>query len=342
MPEGPEIHRAADRVRRAIAGQVAEEVFFGQAHLEDQGLRLSGSEVLGVEARGKALLTTFSTGDTVFCHSLLYGRWHVRRRGRWPRTRRQLRFAVHTETHSALLYSASAIDVLPSDAVDAHPFVGRLGPDPLDPRCTADDVLRQLDARPRKRLGALLLDQGFVAGLGNYLRSEILFAAQLHPETRPQDCDEATLRCLAHCIVDLTRQAYAMGGVTLDPELSASRKAAGMPRRRYRHAVFTAAGQPCPRCGRTIARIESAGRRCYVCDDCQPPPRSARVGSNLMSDDDIAKLVEEIIADGKLTRSELKRLDTLMLADGKITVEEREHIDRLLTLIGNGDLVVVE
>jgi len=61
-----------------------------------------------------------------------------------------------------------------------------------------------------------------------------------------------------------------------------------------------------------------------------------------MSDDDIAKLVEEIIADGKLTRSELKRLDTLMLADGKITVEEREHIDRLLTLIGNGDLVVVE
>lgn len=342
MPEGPEIHRAADRVRRAIAGQVAEEVFFGQSHLEEEGPRLSGSEVIGVEARGKALLTTFSTGDTVYCHSLLYGRWHVRRRGSWPRTRRRLRFAVHTANHSALLYSASEIDVLPSHALHAHPFVGRMGPDPLDPTCTDDDILRAIERHPRKRLGALLLDQRSVAGLGNYLRSEILFAAQIHPESRPQDCDETTLRSLAHCIVAITRQAYATGGITLDPDLVASRKASGLPRRRYRHAVFAAAGQPCPRCGDIIARVESAGRRFYLCAHCQPRPGSAKLTTTPMSDDDIAKLVEEITADGKLTRSELKRLDTLMLADGKLTVEEREHIDRLLTRIGTGELVVVD
>ena len=340
MPEGPEIRRAADRVRRAIAGQVAENVYFGQPHLEREGPRLRGSEVTGVTARGKALLVSFATGDTVFCHSLLYGRWYVRRRGGHPRIRRQLRFAVHSATHSAWLYSASVIDVLPTDEVDNHPFVGRLGPDPLDGRTTAEDVLQQLEAHPRKRLGALLLDQGCVAGIGNYLRSEILFAAELHPEVRPQDCDEATLRCLAHCVLDVTRQAYATGGITLDPDLAAARKAAGMPRRRYRHAAFTAAGQPCPRCGQRILRIESVGRRCYICDKCQPRPVAGKMEGSMSND--VAKLVEEIIADGKLTRSELKRLDTLLLADGKLTVEEREHIDRLLTLIGKGELVVVE
>ncbi|MEM1030678.1 MAG: endonuclease VIII [Myxococcota bacterium] len=272
MPEGPEIHRAADRVRRAVGGRVAEEVYFGQPHLHDHGPRLSGNEVIRVHARGKALLTSFASGDTVFCHSLLYGRWYVMRRGRKPRTGRSLRFAVHTETHSALLYSASAIDIVPTHAIESHPFIRRLGPDPLDEQCAPDDVLRRLEAHPRKRLGALLLDQGCVAGLGNYLRSEILFAAELHPDVRPGDCDGPTLRCLAHCIVSLTRQAYAMGGVTLDPELSAARKATGMRRRHYRHAVFTSAGRPCPRCGRRIERITSSGRRCYICPHCQPAP----------------------------------------------------------------------
>jgi polyhydroxyalkanoate synthesis regulator phasin len=61
-----------------------------------------------------------------------------------------------------------------------------------------------------------------------------------------------------------------------------------------------------------------------------------------MSTQDIRALVDEVIADGKMTNAEKKRLDELMLADGKLSLEEREQIDRLLTMIGRGELLVVD
>lgn len=59
-----------------------------------------------------------------------------------------------------------------------------------------------------------------------------------------------------------------------------------------------------------------------------------------MPDRDIAQMVADIIADGKMTNVEKKELDTFLLADGKLSVEERQHIDKLLMLIARGELTV--
>src|SRR3546814_2299648 len=83
-------------------------------------------------------------------------------------------------------------DVCSSDLeLHAHPFLSRLGPDVLDPGLDEAAVeVRMLDPRFAGRsLGGLLLDQGFLAGMGNYLRSEVLFAANLLPQRRPRDLD---------------------------------------------------------------------------------------------------------------------------------------------------------
>lgn len=270
MPEGPETRRAADRVARVVEGRVAERVFFGQAHLEGEGPRLEGRRVEAVRTHGKALLIHFEGDAIVFTHSLLYGRWRVTRRRTPPRTRRQLRFAVETRTHAARLFSASRIEVLHPGDLATHPFLSTLGPDPLHGEGDVDAVLASIEARPRRRLGSSLLDQRCVAGLGNYLRSEILFTAGLHPDLRPIDCDGDALRSLAHVCVELTRQAYVEGGCTFDPERARALRAQGAPRWRWRHAVFGRAGKPCPRCGSTIERIEITGRRVYLCPRCQP------------------------------------------------------------------------
>lgn len=271
MPEGPEIHQQADRIRRVVEGQVVDEVFFAFEHLRPWMPRLSGRPVERVRAHGKALLVHFENGPVVYSHNQLYGRWYVRKRDELPRTRRSLRFALHTETHSALLYSASTIEVLAPEDLATHAFLGKLGPDPLDPDVAWRDVLAQLDAPAHRgrQLATLLLDQSFVAGLGNYLRSEIMFAVRLAPETRPADLDRRTRGRLARAIVDLTRRSYETGGITRPPAEAARLKKQGLKRREYRHWVFGLGGRPCPACGTRIERIEKASRRVYLCPSCQ-------------------------------------------------------------------------
>ncbi len=271
MPEGPEIHRAADRIRTALAGQRAQDVFFGLAGLDALADGLIGQRVVDVAAHGKAVLTEFEDGRSVFSHNQLYGRWYVVRAGKRPNTRRSLRFMVETSSHAALLYSASTIEVLSPGDRSYHPFLSKLGPDPLHGVVGPHDVLTQLEDRrfSGRTLGALLLDQAFVAGIGNYLRSEILFAARLRADVRPKDLEPADLSRLANAVTAVTQRAYRTGGVTNDQEQVKRMKAAGASRREYRHWVFARGDQPCHNCGAAILQEKVAGRRLYRCPECQ-------------------------------------------------------------------------
>ncbi len=271
MPEGPEIRRAADRVARAVEGRQAQEVWFAQPRLAPWGRRLSGRRVEAVDTVGKAMLMKFAGGHTIYSHNQLYGRWQVVRRGTTPGTGRQLRLAVHGPERSALLYSASDIEVIPTGSLADHPRVGRLGPDPLHESTTPALIAGRLASRPfaRRRLGGLYLDQSFLAGIGNYLRSEILWLARAHPDRRPVDLAPAQLAALARASVALPRRSYRTGGVTNAPSAAADSRAQGLPRSRWRHYVFGRAGEPCPGCGAGIERIEAAGRRLYLCPACQ-------------------------------------------------------------------------
>jgi len=271
MPEGPEIRRAADRLARAVEGRVARRVAFGQARLARFGPELSGRRVLSIRPRGKALLTSFEGDRVLYSHNQLYGRWITCAPGRPPRTTRTLRVSIETDDAWIRLYSASDIDVLRVDELDEHPFLSRLGPDLLDPATTPARVRRRLaDPRFRARaLGGTLLDQRLVAGIGNYLRSEILFFAGLRPGVRPVDLAPAELAALARTLRAVTRRAYLTGGVTELAALARRAKAAGEPRRLWRHAVFGRGGQPCRRCGTAIERVQVASRKLFLCPRCQ-------------------------------------------------------------------------
>jgi endonuclease-8 len=271
MPEGPEIRRAADQVARAIAGRRAEVVRFGLPALKRHERTLSGRRVEAVESRGKALLIHFDGGRSLYTHNQLYGRWFVVRPGKPPKTGRDLRIAIHTRERWALLYSASDIELWRRDELATHPYLARLGIELLDPRVGPADVLAQVqDARfARRGLGALLLDQGFLAGIGNYLRSEILYVAGLRADQRLVDLDPAGRRRLADAALALTRQSYRTRGVTNDLERAARLKAQGMPFGRYRHHVFDREGEPCWTCGTAIVRNAAAGRSVFECRRCQ-------------------------------------------------------------------------
>jgi endonuclease-8 len=272
MPEGPEIRRSADAIAQVLAGRKLIQVHFAFARLQRYQPELEGRRVRAVEPRGKAMLVHMEKGLSLYSHNQLYGEWAVFA-GDPPDTHLQQRVLMRTRAGVAVLYSASEIEVLPTEELAHHRYLARLGPDLLAAEMTAADALAQIrEGRFAGRaLAGLLLDQGFLAGLGNYLRSEILFAARLHPDLRPRDLEPAQLRTLAAKAVQITRRAYRTAGVTNNAQLARRLRAGGAAFEQYRYAVFERTGLPCYTCGTPIVRI-ARGRSLFYCPRCQARP----------------------------------------------------------------------
>ncbi|MBT6351007.1 MAG: endonuclease VIII [Halieaceae bacterium] len=277
MPEGPEIRRAADKIEAVLKDKTVENIQFGLPALKKFARPLKGSKVLSLETRGKALLTHFDSGLTVYSHNQLYGVWHVVKRDKLPKTKRQLRLAIHTAQHSALLYSASDISVWKTENIEEHPFLKRIGPDILNPHLTWQTVAERLLSKSfsGRALNSIYLDQGFLAGLGNYLRSEILFIAGIHPAKKARELSKGQIGKLARSTLELSQRSYALQGVTLPERQYKALKKEGFTYGKARFFVFGRANQPCRVCTTTIRRSSANARRIYTCSTCQPADTKA-------------------------------------------------------------------
>jgi endonuclease-8 len=118
-------------------------------------------------------------------------------------------------------------------------------------------------------LGYLLTDQSCLAGLGNYLRCEALFDAQLHPAMRPIDCTAKQLERLAQSILSLARQSYETAGVTNEISHAKQLIENGATFEQARFYLFRREGLPCYRCNQPIEKLTHSGQACYLCTQCQ-------------------------------------------------------------------------
>jgi endonuclease-8 len=292
MPEGPEIRRAADQISAVLVDRSLEAVFIARdsfPKLARRAKELVGQHVVRIDTHGKAMLTRLAGGQTLYSHNQLYGRWQVCARGTLPATKRSLRLALHTGKHSALLYSASEIELLSADEVCRHPFLSRLGPDILNKKLNWT-TLRERAMAPefrRRSLATLYLDQHYLAGVGNYLRSEILFAARLSPWSRPCELGQPALSRLSRQTLTIAQRSYRTGGLTNSSRLAARLRAAHQqstpdtngratsepdPRAIHeaiRFTVFRREGEPCHTCGTSIERVNRGARALYYCAHCQ-------------------------------------------------------------------------
>jgi len=121
MPEGPEIRRAADKLEDAVLGKPLTGAWFAFPELKAFETELVGQKVARIETRGKALLTHFSSGLTLYSHNQLYGVWRVVNAGEMPQTTRILRVKLQTADKAILLYSASDIEMLDANQLSNHP-----------------------------------------------------------------------------------------------------------------------------------------------------------------------------------------------------------------------------
>lgn len=262
MPEGPEIRRAADKLEAAVLGKPLTAAWFAFPELKVFEQALVGQTVERIETRGKALLTHFSGGLTLYSHNQLYGVWRVINTGEMPETTRVLRVKLQTADKAILLYSASDIEMLDADGLANHPFLLRVGPDVLDLTLSAEQVKeRLLSTRFRKRqFSGLLLDQAFLAGLGNYLRVEILWAVGLLAHHKAQDLTAEQLENLSHALLDIPRHSYNTRG-----DVDENRHHGAI----FSFKVFHRAGEKCERCGGVIEKTMLSSRPFYWCPGCQ-------------------------------------------------------------------------
>lgn len=272
MPEGPEIRIAADKIASVLVDHKVCHIQFAFSHLRKYEKHLKGNRVTAIKTHGKAMLIYFDSDRVIYSHNQLYGRWYVTKEQHRPNTKRQLRLLIETIQHSALLYSASDIEVLKLNALEKHPFLSKLGPDILSENPSTDEIVERLQSKQffQRQLAALLLDQSFMAGLGNYLRAEILFFSKLNPKAKPSECSVSELQQLAMQICTITKRSYLTKGLTNPPVLVKQLKAAGKrTKSQYRFSVYGRAGKLCYYCGSLIQRARIGGRDIYFCPTCQ-------------------------------------------------------------------------
>ncbi|MEY6824230.1 endonuclease VIII [Enterobacter hormaechei] len=262
MPEGPEIRRAADSLEVAIKGKPLTHVWFAFPQLKPFESQLVGQTVTHIETRGKALLTHFSHTLTLYSHNQLYGVWRVVEADEQPQTTRVLRVRLQTAEKAILLYSASDIEMLTPEQLLTHPFLQRVGPDVLDMRLTASEVkARLLSPTFRNRqFSGLLFDQAFLAGLGNYLRVEILWEVGLAPQHKASQLSDEQLEALSHALLAIPRLSYNTRGVVDENKHHGAL---------FRFKVFHRAGKKCERCGGVIEKATISSRPFYWCPGCQ-------------------------------------------------------------------------
>jgi len=271
MPEGPEVRRAADRIEKALRGKKIEKAELLHASLQEAGSLVFGSTLLRVDTYGKAFVLVFDSDVAIYVHLQLYGVWKTGRVTTRPKTTRALRIRLESAKNHASLYSATNIKLLHIEDVPNHPYIKKLGPDVLSSKASVAHISRRMQGKvfARKAIGGQLLQQSFFAGVGNYLRSEILFIAKIHPAQTIGKLTPQQRLMLARAIYHTTQRAYDTGGITTSDKFVRDSKEQRKRRYLYRHYVFGKENHPCPTCGSRIVKIMTGGRRLYYCPDCQ-------------------------------------------------------------------------
>ncbi len=274
MPELPEVETVARGLRASLVGRtiVGVEVRWARSVVPPDpatfARRLTGQAVTDVGRRGKWVMIALSGGDTLLVHLRMTGQL-VLEPQECPGDRHVRVLFSLDDGHSLRFSDTRKFGRLwPVD--DPADVLGDLGPEPLADDFTAAR-LREMLARRRGRIKPLLLNQRFLAGLGNIYADEALWRASIHPLRRANTLTPAEVRRLHRAIRYVLRAAIASGGTTL-PDAAYQQADGRSGEFAGQLAVYGRAEEPCPRCGTIIERTKVNQRSTHFCPRCQPLP----------------------------------------------------------------------
>ncbi|MGD9410959.1 MAG: bifunctional DNA-formamidopyrimidine glycosylase/DNA-(apurinic or apyrimidinic site) lyase [Desulfobacterales bacterium] len=274
MPELPEVQTIVGDLKAAgIEGAVitGATVFWPRTIAEPSAnafcRRIRGKKISVIRRRGKFIVFDFKNGDNLLMHLRMSGRLHLIARES-PRKKhehvvlhfkggKQLRF--HDTRKFGRIYLTS----------DSDKILGRLGPEPLADGFTWKMLARRLSRRQRL-LKPLLLDQTFIAGLGNIYVDEALWESKIHPCRTAASLTEPEIRMLHRAIPRVLKRGLKNLGTSLGTgKANFYSIAQHQGRNRDKLNVFRRTDHPCPRCQTKIQRIIVGQRSTHICPTCQ-------------------------------------------------------------------------
>lgn len=264
MPEGNELHRYAEHQADLFAGRVVS-VAAPNGRFAEGAKLLDRRKLRSVEAYGKHLFYDFGKNRQLHIHLGLYGKF---RDGAmpFPEPKGALRLRISARDHWLELRGPTACHVL--DAEDRAHLIARLGPDPLRPDANPDLAVARI-RKSRAPVGALLMDQAVISGIGNIYRAELLFRSGLNPFRPGMTVGEDALHALWIDAQMLLREGMVDRRIVTTRPVDRPHKK-GKARRGETHYVYRRRGLPCFVCQTEIRMEEFVGRKLYWCPSCQP------------------------------------------------------------------------
>ncbi|RDI63795.1 Fpg/Nei family DNA glycosylase [Nocardia pseudobrasiliensis] len=270
MPEGHTLHRLAKLHTERFAGGVVR-VSSPQGRFAEGAALVDGRVLVGAEAWGKHLLHRYDSGLIVHVHLGLYGAFTESPAPLGdPVGQVRMRMIGSGRADAAVygtdLRGPTACEVLREPEVEA--LTARLGPDPLRRDADPDRAWQRI-SRSGRSIGALLMDQSVVAGVGNVYRAELLFRHGISPQRTGKSLSRTEWDALWTDLVELMRIGVRRGKMhVVRPEHDHG--APSYATDRPRTYVYRRVGEPCRVCGSTVLHTVLEGRNLFWCPACQP------------------------------------------------------------------------
>jgi len=260
MPELPEVETVVRSVAAHLAGRRIVSTSFTSRFVTPGNRskltrRLAGRRIESVTRRGKFILIALDQG-TVTVHLGMTGKLLI------DGEAGEHTHGVFTLDEGLLLYHDPRQFGRIEFSAGQSPRVARLGPEPLE--IGFDEFRARL--KRKARMKALLLNQAFLAGLGNIYADESLFAAGIHPLTPASKLTDARAKKLYDAIRGILTHAIQLGGSSISDYVNGRGERGWF---QMEHRVYGREGEPCANCGRPIRKILVAQRGTHYCSHCQ-------------------------------------------------------------------------
>lgn len=268
MPELPEMENYRRLLNQKIAGQTITQVQINREKSVNVHPTLfiktvANQKIVTVNRRGKHLLFHLDNGQVMLLHLMLGGWMYYGTEDDKPNRTIQVRLSFG---HQHLYFIGLRLGYLHLySEQDVQGELSSLGPEPLDPQFAIHSFLQLLGDR-RGKIKAKLLDQEFIAGIGNCYSDEICFHAGIRTKRMIEDIEEPERNQLYHSMKHILQDALKHGGYMENPFYQGDSLTGG-----YNNLclVYDREGEKCNRCGSTIIKEMISSRKTFFCPNCQ-------------------------------------------------------------------------
>lgn len=281
MPELPEVETVVRGLRKSVLHQTIKRVRLNAPPSSivvsrSFGARsfpavLKGRKILSIDRRGKNILMALSGDITLWVHLKMTGHFFYLDQSAPFDKHDLVIFELHNDNRGSNSMNLRFNDyrrfgrlrLFANEELWQQEGLKDLGPEPL--RITAPDFVR-LCKSTRRMIKPALLDQTFIAGLGNIYADESLYASRIHPKRLTSSLSANKLTELHGHIQRLLKLAIRKMGTSVDTFSGIN----GQPGQFQKYLqVYSNEGEPCPRCGKPITREKIGSRSAHYCKRCQ-------------------------------------------------------------------------